>query len=86
MIDNNKLFCSILLNNNKNICPVYGRIIDIGDMAWNNGESDYGSPCSVIECQCQKCGTEIFHFSTWGEMENIDAVINEIELHFNSNK
>jgi len=42
-----------------------GRKIDRGDVRWNNPYTEAGTPFTVVDIVCQKCDTEIAHFSSW---------------------
>lgn len=55
----------VLKRKGKDACPECSRVIDRGDMAWNNGSTKYGTGYCVVECQCQQCDTELFQFHSW---------------------
>ena len=66
------------------ICPSCGRELDRGDIAWNNGSTEYGTGYSSIECICQACDVSIFSVVSW--YPNIDdlkdvvyVLVNELE-------
>ncbi len=46
-------------------CGKCGRVIDEGDMTWNGGSTEYGTPYSVIMCICQNCDSSVFVYNTW---------------------
>jgi hypothetical protein len=47
------------------LSPSCRRIIDQGDIAWNNGSSGSGTGYCVVECQCYQCDTEVFKINSW---------------------
>ncbi len=54
----------ILKEKGVDICSC-GQKITQGDIAWNNGSTEYGTPHCTVFCQCPKCDSEIFHFFSW---------------------
>jgi hypothetical protein len=49
----------------KSNCPSCSRKIDRGDVAWNDGDTEAGTPYTHVEIQCQQCETEIVNFCSW---------------------
>jgi hypothetical protein len=42
-----------------------GRVIDRADVAWNNAQTESGTPLSFVEVQCLNCQAEIIYWSSW---------------------
>lgn len=42
-----------------------GHEIGFGDIAWNNGCTEYGTGYSTVEIQCEGCQREIAHIDSW---------------------
>lgn len=42
-----------------------GHRIGFGDIAWNNGCTEYGTSYCTVEIQCVKCDREIAHIDSW---------------------
>jgi hypothetical protein len=63
-------FHQTLVAHSKTHCPTCGKAIDRGDVAWNNGETEAGTPYSSAIIQCQACDTEIARWSGWTEADN----------------
>jgi len=42
-----------------------GHRIGFGDIAWNNGSTEYGTEYCVVEIQCVACDREIAHIDSW---------------------
>ena len=55
----------ILTKYNINTCHKCGRVIDRGDIMWNEGSTEYGTPYLYIYIECQQCDTEIFYGWSW---------------------
>lgn len=72
---------NVLKRKGKDICPNCWRVIDRGDMAWNNGSTKYGTGYCVVECQCQQCDTELFKVDSWypsiKDTDDLAYVINQ---------
>jgi hypothetical protein len=68
-------FAAELDKRGKRICPVCAKVIDRGDVAWNQGSTEAGTDYSVVEIQCEGCQTEIGHFATWYDVSDFDDVI-----------
>jgi len=60
-----KYFREILLEHSMSNCPICGKVIDRGDVAWNNASTEAGTPCCSVEIQCLGCDTEIAHIESW---------------------
>lgn len=56
---------SILLEHHADRCNNCGREIDRGDVAWNGGSTEAGTPWSVLQITCQNCDTQIIHIDSW---------------------
>lgn len=66
----------------KSNCPNCGKKIDRGDIAWNSGETEYGTGYSVIEIQCLGCSTEIAHWHSWvNEIDNFEDLCSSLVLN-----
>ena len=46
-------------------CPHCGRVLDLGDVSWNDAESGSGTPMTWAQIICQRCDTEVAHWSSW---------------------
>ena len=81
MKDPDEALLNVLKRKGKDICPNCGRVIDRGDMAWNNGSTKYGTGYCVVECQCQQCDTELFKVDSWypsiNDTDDLAYVINQ---------
>lgn len=55
----------ILADHNATACPECGQEIGWGDIAWNNGSTEYGTGYSTVEIQCNTCQHEIAHIDSW---------------------
>jgi hypothetical protein len=84
-LEEDKKLKSVLSTNNKEICPVCRKEIDRGDVAWNTGSTEFGTGYSVLVIICECCFTEIFHGTTWYEIESFDEFIDELESIISSN-
>jgi hypothetical protein len=42
-----------------------GHEIGFGDIAWNNGSTEYGTGYCSVEIQCEGCQREIAHIDSW---------------------
>jgi hypothetical protein len=56
-------------------CLGCGKKIDRGDVAWNTGQTEYGTPYSYVEIQCLNCQTEIGSYHTWYEIETFSELV-----------
>lgn len=63
--ETDKKFASIMKSHGKEKCPSCKKIIDRGDVSWNNPSTEAGTAMTVVEIQCQKCYTEIVHGTSW---------------------
>lgn len=70
---------NILKKHGKEFCPKCNRKIDRGDVAWNEGSTEAGTPYSVLEIACLQCGTEIAHKYSWSWVESFDDFICALE-------
>lgn len=55
----------LLKEKNCNICPMCRKIIDRGDIAWNNPSTEAGTDYTIVEIICSCCDTEIARISSW---------------------
>ena len=60
-------------------CPRCLRIIDDGDIAWNNGSTEAGTPYASVEIICQACDTNIVHITAWAEIEDYEGILEVLE-------
>jgi hypothetical protein len=61
-------------------CPKCLRIIDRGDLAWNAGDTEAGTPYSTVHIICQRCDTEMAQvFSWYPGMDDFDDVLRVLE-------
>ena len=65
----------ILLEHKSLFCGCCGHEIGFGDIAWNNGQTEYGTPYTMIEVQCEACQNEIAQISAWTEIESNDDLL-----------
>lgn len=74
-----EIFQQILKQYKKDICPNCGKIIDRGDLCWNNPSTDAGTDYCVVEIQCQQCDTEIAHGHSWYPgADNFEELVNNV--------
>ncbi len=69
---------AILSAHNAAVCPGCGPHLDRGDLAWNNGCTEYGTPNAMLEVICQQCDTEIVCLTLW--YPHIDDLEEAIEV------
>jgi hypothetical protein len=70
---------AILAKHGKSNCPKCGRLLDRGDVAWNNADTEAGTPFTWVEIQCQQCDTEIAHFSSWWPgADDLDELVENV--------
>lgn len=74
-----------LRQNNLEFCQC-GRAFDRGDVAWNNGESEYGTPYSTLEIICLNCGTEAVRIDIWTNIEGFGEFITELQYQLEKNE
>lgn len=55
---------NILQEHDADVCEC-GHYIGFGDIAWNNGCTEYGTGYSTVEIQCVGCDREIAHIDSW---------------------
>lgn len=57
-----------------------GHEIGFGDIAWNNGCTEYGTGYSSVEIQCVGCDREIAHIDSWyPEIEDKEDLLHVLE-------
>ena len=61
----NEKLKALLKERGYGFCTVCKRELDQGDLAWNNGNTESGTPYSIVVCNCQACDTEIFLCRSW---------------------
>lgn len=77
--ETDKKFASIMKSHGKGKCPSCKKIIDRGDVSWNNPSTEAGTPMTVVEIQCQKCYTEIAHGTSWHPgAEDFEEFVDEV--------
>ncbi len=70
---------AILAEHGKTECPSCGKKIDRADVAWNNADTEAGTPFTWVEIQCLACQTEIIHFSSWyPAADDLDDLIEHV--------
>lgn len=66
------------------ICKGCGRELDRGDVAWNTGSTEVGTPFSVIEIICQGCNTEAAQVSSWTfDLDSFESVVSVLAEDWN---
>lgn len=78
-MDADQKLTEVLAAKNKDKCPKCNKQIDRGDVAWNTASTESGTPYSVMEIICEKCFTEIYHGTTWFEIESFEEFVKELE-------
>ena len=62
------------------ICKSCGRNIDRGDIAWNNGSTEVGTPCTFVEIICARCDNQVARIHSWYPgIEDMDELTYVIE-------
>lgn len=57
-----------------------GRIIDRGDVAWNEAATEAGTDYTTVIIQCQACDEELLYVHSWWPwVDGFDEVIDIIE-------
>lgn len=56
---------SVLTEHTATLCQQCQQPIGWGDIAWNNGETESGTPMTYIEIQCTSCQYEIAGIWSW---------------------
>jgi len=75
---------SILKKHDSLFCKC-GRKIDFGDIEWNDGNTEWGTPHSWVEIKCQACDTEIKNIKSWYPgIDDINDLLDVIESDWNS--
>lgn len=54
------------------------------DFMWNNGETEAGTDCTVIEVQCSVCGVEINLIHRWGSIESSRELIDALDVDWDA--
>jgi hypothetical protein len=52
-------------------CPSCGKKIDEGDISWNSGSTEAGSPCSRLMITCQGCDVELVNIWVWTPVKDM---------------
>jgi len=66
----------LLKDKGKANCPACGRVLDRGDVSWNNGCTSEGTGYSTVFVVCQACDTNIALISSWyPEIEDFADVL-----------
>lgn len=58
-------FAEFMADRGQACCPTCGRVLDRGDVSWNNANTGEGTPFTYSQIVCQGCDTEIAHWSSW---------------------
>lgn len=81
----NERLKKVLIDHNAEFCDC-GHEISFGDIAWNEGQTEAGTPTSWIHIQCQACQTEMAWVSSWTwfdeeltDNERLDRVVSILE-------
>jgi hypothetical protein len=64
MTDDEEL-ARILAEHKTTACPSCGHEIGFGDIAWNNGDTESGTPYSYVDIQCAVCQGPIAQIHSW---------------------
>lgn len=63
-----------------------GQAVSIGDVAWNEGQTGAGTPCSYVSIICPACQREVAWVHSWSwfdedltDEERLDKVISILE-------
>lgn len=74
-----KRFAEILAKHGATHCPNCGKKIDRGDVAWNSGQTEWGTPNTYVEIMCARCDTEIVWFRSWyPEVNNFTELLDQV--------
>ena len=66
---------AVLAAHYASICQSCGRKLDRGDLAWQNGMTEYGTDFSSVYIICQACDTEAIRVGSWGIADSLaDAI------------
>ena len=58
-------FNQLMDENGVSHCPNCGHFITIGDMAWNSGNTEYGTGYSTVYVHCPDCLQEVVRVNSW---------------------
>jgi transcriptional regulator with XRE-family HTH domain len=75
----NVKFSEVLKKYNKDKCPNCNKLIDRGDVQWNNANNENGTGYSVLEIICERCFTEIVYLQSWSYIDDFDAFVEILE-------
>jgi len=69
---------------------ICGHKIGWGDLAWNEGQTEAGTPCSSVYIECQACLTELAWIHSWkwfteDEDYKIDRLLTILEQDWRKN-
>ncbi len=70
----------ILADHDVTTCPTCGRTLDRGDLAWNEGATDSGTPYGFCEILCLACGDEIAVIGWWGGCDSFEEVLDRLDV------
>ena len=57
-------------------CQSCGRVLDMGDIAWNNCCTEVGTGFCTIDVICLRCDTEAAYIESWYPyIEDIDDIL-----------
>jgi len=68
-------FANVLKEHGTLYCPSCGKVIDRGDVAWNNASTHAGTPYSSILIECLRCDTEILYLTSWFEIDSFAELV-----------
>ena len=79
-MDADQKFAELLTLHGMERCPACGKVVDRADVAWNNQDTEAGTPYATIEIICLKCGTSIAHLDTWyPSIDSFDELVDILE-------
>jgi len=74
--DEDAQLAALLADEGKANCPACERVIDRGDVSWNNGCTSEGTGYSTVFIVCQACDTSIALISSWyPEIEGFSDIL-----------
>lgn len=56
-----------------------GQPLQWGDISWNNGSTEAGTPYASLQIECPNCGMDILCKSEWTEIEDEEDILIIIE-------
>lgn len=69
-----------ILREHKALRCTCGHYVGFGDIAWNNGSTEYGTDYTTVEIQCVACDREIAHIDSWyPSIESRDELLHVLE-------